>query len=167
MARAPPGPRPVRARDSGPAVSAAPARPSLGLVGSSPHWLRAVADSQAAFVAGTSLHLLGGAGVGKRTLVEALHRAHGAGRRLKITQPPLPDSPAVTEGWLHDVGELLAVPSNVLVLRDVHLSGDQLRQRLSGCDGLSSCRHAAVKRVWCDGTCAPGRTTAAVPTPLA
>ncbi|RZB18880.1 GAF domain-containing protein [Streptomyces sp. F001] len=114
----------------GPAVSAAPARSDLGLVGSSPHWLRAVADSQAAFVAGTSLHLLGEAGVGKRALVEALHRAHGGGRRLEMTQPPLSDAPAATEGWLHDIGELLAVPSNVLVLRDVHLLGDQLRQRL-------------------------------------
>ncbi|MFF8974912.1 sigma-54-dependent Fis family transcriptional regulator [Streptomyces sp. NPDC014995] len=113
-----------------PVVSAAPARPGLGLVGSSPHWLRAVADSQAAFVAGTWLHLLGEAGAGKRTLVEALHRAHGAGRRLEMTQPPLSDSAAVTERWLHDIRELLAVPSNVLVLRDVHLMGDQSRQRL-------------------------------------
>lgn len=114
----------------GPAVSAGPAWPVLGLVGSSPQWLRAVADSEAAFVAGTWLHLLGEAGVGKRTLVEALHRAHGAGRRLEMAEPPLSDAPAVTERWLHDVGELLAVPSNVLVLRDVHFLGDQLRQRL-------------------------------------
>ncbi|MEV1054185.1 GAF domain-containing protein [Streptomyces sp. NPDC049887] len=115
---------------SGPAASAAPARPDPGLVGSSPQWLRAVADSRAAFVAGTPLHLLGEAGVGKRTLVEALHRAHGGGRRLETAQPPPSDSPAVTERWLHDVGELLAVPSNVLVLRDVHLLGDRLRERL-------------------------------------
>lgn len=113
------------------AVSAGPARSNLGLVGSSPHWLRAVADSEAAFVAGTWLHLLGEAGVGKRTLVEALHRVHGAGRRLEMTRAPLSDSPAVTERWLHDIGELLAVPSTVLVLSDVHLLGDQLRQRLT------------------------------------
>ncbi|MFE0251700.1 sigma-54-dependent Fis family transcriptional regulator [Streptomyces sp. NPDC059010] len=113
------------------AVSAPPARSNLGLVGSSPHWLRAVADSETAFVAGTWLHLLGEAGVGKRTLVEAMHRAHGAGRRLEIREAPLSDSPAVTERWLHDVEELLVVPSNVLLLRDVHLLGDHLRHRLT------------------------------------
>ncbi|MFE9446283.1 hypothetical protein ACFYO2_47030 [Streptomyces sp. NPDC006602] len=68
-------------------------------MGSSPSWLRAVADSEAAFVAGTWLHVLGEAGVGKRTLVETLHRAHGAGRRLDMTGVPLSDSPAVTERW--------------------------------------------------------------------
>ncbi len=114
-----------------PAVSAAPARSELGLVGSSPHWLRAVADSETAFVAGTWLHLLGEAGVGKRTLVEALHRAHGAGRRLEMREAPLSDSPAATEHWLHDISELLVVPSHVVLLSDAHLLGDQLRQRLT------------------------------------
>ncbi|MEV0981815.1 hypothetical protein [Streptomyces sp. NPDC049915] len=114
-----------------PAVSAAPAHSNLGLVGSSPHWLRAVADSETAFAAGTWLHLLGEAGVGKKTLVEALHRAHGTGRRLETAEAPLSNAPAVTERWLHDIGELLVVPTNVLVLSDVHLLGDQLRQRLT------------------------------------
>ncbi|WP_328877040.1 sigma-54-dependent Fis family transcriptional regulator [Streptomyces sp. NBC_00299] len=114
----------------GAAVSATPARPVLGLAGSSPQWLRSVADSEAAFLTGTWLQLLGEAGVGKRTLVEALHRAHGAGRRLEMAEAPLSDAPAVTERWLHDIGELLAMPSRVLVLRDVHVLGDQLRQRL-------------------------------------
>ncbi|MEU6370160.1 hypothetical protein ABZ876_31670 [Streptomyces sp. NPDC046931] len=92
--------------------------------------MRAVADSEAAFVAGTWLHLLGEAGVGKGTPVEVLHRAHGAGGRLEMAEAPLSDVPAVTERWPHDIRELLAVPSNVLVLRDVHMLGDQLRQRL-------------------------------------
>ncbi|MEU1260011.1 sigma-54-dependent Fis family transcriptional regulator [Streptomyces chartreusis] len=114
-----------------PAVSAPPARSSLGLVGSSPPWLRAVADSETAFVAGTWLHLTGEAGVGKRTLVEALHRVHGTGRRLEVREAPPSDAPAVVERWLHDIGELLGVPSNVLLLSDVHLLGDELRQRLT------------------------------------
>ncbi|MGW7260752.1 sigma-54-dependent Fis family transcriptional regulator [Streptomyces sp. NPDC054834] len=114
-----------------PAVSAAPARSNLGLVGSAPHWLRAIADSEAAFATGTWLHLLGEVGVGKRTLAEALHRAHGTGRRLKAPEAPLSGSPAVTERWLHDIRELLVVPSNVVLLSDVHLLGDQLRQRLT------------------------------------
>ncbi|WAZ26605.1 hypothetical protein STRCI_008200 [Streptomyces cinnabarinus] len=114
-----------------PAACAAPARSSLGLVGSSPLWLRAVADSEAAFVAGTWLHLLGEADVGKRTLVEALHRAHGTGRRLEMREAPPSDSPAVTERWLYNIGELLVVPSNMLLLSDVHLLGDQLRRRLT------------------------------------
>ncbi|MEU6682842.1 GAF domain-containing protein [Streptomyces sp. NPDC046832] len=114
-----------------PAVSATPARSELGLVGSSPHWLRAVADSETAFAAGTWLHLLGEAGVGKRTLVQALHRAHGAGRRLEMREAPLSDAPAATEHWLDDISELLVVPSHVLLLSDAHLLGDQLRRRLT------------------------------------
>ncbi|KAB1141017.1 GAF domain-containing protein [Streptomyces luteolifulvus] len=114
-----------------PGPAAVPARSNLGLVGSCPHWLRAVADSEAAFVAGTWLRLLGEAGVGKKTLVEALHRAHGGGRSLVMTQPPASDAPAVIERWLHDIQRLLVEPSHVLVLHDVHLLSDPLRQQLT------------------------------------
>ncbi|WP_307659688.1 sigma-54-dependent Fis family transcriptional regulator [Streptomyces sp. V1I1] len=114
----------------GPVISDGPARSSLGLVGSSPQWVRAVAETEAAFVAGSSLHLVGEAGVGKRTLVEAIHRAHGAGRRLEMVEAPLSESPHATEPWLRNVRELLAQPSIVVVLRDVHLLGDHLRRQL-------------------------------------
>ncbi|MGP3925097.1 sigma-54-dependent Fis family transcriptional regulator [Streptomyces sp. 8N616] len=114
----------------GPVVTAGPARSSLGLVGSSPQWLRAVAESEAAFIAGSWLHLVGEAGVGKCTLVEALHRTHGAGGPLAMMEAPLSESPHVAEVWLREVRELLAVPSNVVVLRDVHLLGDHLRRQL-------------------------------------
>ncbi|MGP3949931.1 sigma-54-dependent Fis family transcriptional regulator [Streptomyces sp. 7N604] len=114
----------------GPVVAAGPARSSLGLVGSSPQWLRAVAESEAAFIAGSWLHLVGEAGVGKCTLVEALHRAHGAGGPLAMMEAPLSESPHVAEVWLREVREVLAVPSNVVVLRDVHLLGDHLRRQL-------------------------------------
>ncbi|MET7718341.1 GAF domain-containing protein [Streptomyces sp. NPDC005407] len=114
----------------GPVISDGPTRSSLGLVGSSPQWLRAVAETEAAFVAGSSLHLVGEAGVGKRTLVEAVHRAHGAGRRLEMVEAPLSESPHATEPWLHNVRELLAQPSIVVVLCDVHLLGDHLRRQL-------------------------------------
>jgi sigma-54 dependent transcriptional regulator, acetoin dehydrogenase operon transcriptional activator AcoR len=115
----------------GPVISDGPTRSSLGLVGSSPQWLRAVAETEAAFVAGSWLHLVGEAGVGKRTLVEAIHRAHGAGRRLEMVEAPLSESPHATEPWLRNVRELLAQPSTVVVLRDVHLLGDHLRRQLS------------------------------------
>lgn len=114
----------------GPVISDGPTRSSLGLVGSSPQWLRAVAETEAAFVAGSSLHLVGEAGVGKRTLVEAVHRIHGAGRRLEMVEAPLSESPHATEPWLRNVRELLAQPSTVVVLRDVHLLGDHLRRQL-------------------------------------
>lgn len=114
----------------GPVVPVGGARPSLGLVGSSQQWLRAVAESEAAFIAGSWLHLVGEAGVGKSTLVEAIHRAHGAGSRLAMTEAPLSESPHVTEQWLRDIRDLLAQPSNVVVLRDVHLLGDHLRRQL-------------------------------------
>ncbi|GGX43009.1 sigma-54-dependent Fis family transcriptional regulator [Streptomyces chryseus] len=116
-----------------PAVSAgaAPTRSGLGLVGSSPQWLRAVAETEAAFRAGSWLHLVGEAGVGKRTLVHAIHRAHGDGRRLEMVEAPLSESPHATEHWLRDVRELCAQPSTVVVLRDVHLLGDHLRRQLT------------------------------------
>ncbi|MFF3400104.1 sigma-54-dependent Fis family transcriptional regulator [Streptomyces sp. NPDC002659] len=115
----------------GPAVSAGPSRSGMGLVGSSPQWLRAVAETEAAFVAGSSLHVVGEAGVGKRTLVHALHRAHGDGRRLELVEPPMSETPHAGEQWLRDVRELRAQSSTVVVLRDVHLLGDHLRRQLT------------------------------------
>ncbi|MBT2398209.1 sigma-54-dependent Fis family transcriptional regulator [Streptomyces sp. ISL-100] len=117
----------------GPAVSngAGPARSGLGLVGSSPQWLRAVAETEAALLAGSWLHLVGEAGAGKRTLLHAIHRAHGDGRRLETVEAPPSESPHATEHWLREVRELRAQPSTVLVLRDVHLFGDHLRRQLT------------------------------------
>ncbi|MBT2389003.1 GAF domain-containing protein [Streptomyces sp. ISL-1] len=115
---------------SGPVASAGSTRSGLGLVGSSPRWLSAVAETEAAFVAGSWLHLVGEAGAGKRTLIEALHRAKGAGRRLERVEAPLSESAHATEQWLRNVRELLAEPSNVVVLRDVHLLAAHLRQQL-------------------------------------
>lgn len=114
-----------------PVVSAGPTRSGLGLVGSSPQWLRAVAETEAAFVAGSWLHVVGEAGVGKRTLVHALHRAHGDGRRLELVEAPMSETPHAGEQWLRDVRELRAQASTVVVLRDVHLLGDHLRRQLT------------------------------------
>lgn len=114
-----------------PVVSARPTRSGLGLVGSSPQWLRAVAETEAAFVAGSWLHVVGEAGVGKRTLVHALHRAHGDGRRLELVEAPMSETPHAGEQWLRDVRELRAQASTVVVLRDVHLLGDHLRRQLT------------------------------------
>ncbi|WP_113700807.1 sigma-54-dependent Fis family transcriptional regulator [Nonomuraea lactucae] len=108
------------------------ARPSLGLVGSSPQWLRAVAEVEEAFGAGAWLRVVGEAGVGKTTLVEAVHRAHGAGRPLAVMEPPLSESEHVARQWLDDVLALLRRPSGVVVLRDIHLLGHHLSRRLEG-----------------------------------
>ncbi|MET8677178.1 GAF domain-containing protein [Streptomyces sp. NPDC004647] len=114
----------------GPVDSVGGARSSLGLVGSSQPWLRAVAESEAAFIAGSWLHLVGEAGVGKSTLIEAIHRAHGAGGPLAMIEAPLSESPHATEHWLSHINDLLAEPSNVVVLCDVHLLGDHVRRHL-------------------------------------
>ncbi|MCT9928976.1 GAF domain-containing protein [Planotetraspora sp. A-T 1434] len=114
--------------------SAAPvrrARTSLGLVGSAPQWLRAVAESEAAFTAGSWLRLVGEAGVGKTALIEAIHRSHGAERTLAMMEPPLSESHHAAQQWLDDVRGLLSEPSHVVVLRDVHLLSDHLRRRLT------------------------------------
>jgi transcriptional regulator of acetoin/glycerol metabolism len=104
---------------------------SLGLVGSSQQWLRAVADSEAAFTAGLWLCVVGEAGVGKTTLVEAIHRAHGAEHPLAVIEPPFSESEHAAQQWLHDLGELLAEPSNVILLRDAHLLGHRLLRPLT------------------------------------
>jgi len=107
------------------------ARLSLGLVGSSQQWLRAVADSEAAFTAGSWLCVVGEAGTGKTTLVEAIHRTHGAERPLAVIEPQFAESKQADQQWLHDLRERLAEPSSVVVLRDAHLLGHRLRQQLT------------------------------------
>lgn len=113
-----------------PAVSVRRARSSLGLVGSSQQWLQAVTESEAAFTAGSWFCVVGEAGVGKTTLVEAIHRTHGAERPLAVIEPPLSESQHAAQQWLHDVRDRLAQPSNVVVLRDAHLLGRSLRRQL-------------------------------------
>ncbi|MGN9777687.1 sigma-54-dependent Fis family transcriptional regulator [Micromonospora sp. H33] len=107
-------------------------RADLGLVGSSPQWLRAVTECEAAFTSGSWFLVVGEAGVGKTTLVEAVHRAYGAGRRLVVAEPPSSESPHASEQWLHEVRDRLAESSNVVVLRDVQLLGNGLRRGLRG-----------------------------------
>lgn len=114
-----------------PAVPGRGARLSLGLVGSSQQWLRAVADSEAAFTAWSWLCVVGEAGVGKTTLVEAIHRTHGAERPLAVIEPPFLESEHAAQQWLHDLRERLAEPSHVVVLRDAHLLGHRLRRPLT------------------------------------
>ncbi|GGT55626.1 Fis family transcriptional regulator [Streptomyces kurssanovii] len=115
----------------GPALAAGPGRPGLRLVGSSPQWLRAVAETEAAFAAGSWLHLVGEAGTGKRTLAHAVHGAHSAGLRLETVEAPPSETPNATEHWLREVRELRARQSTVVLLRDVHLLGDRLRRQLT------------------------------------
>lgn len=114
-----------------PAFPGRSARLSLGLVGSSQQWLRAVADSEAAFTAGSWFCVVGEAGVGKTTLVEAIHRTHGAERPLAVIEPPFSESEHAAQQWLSDLRERLAEPSNVVVLRDAHLLGHRLRRPLT------------------------------------
>lgn len=107
--------------------SRAPQLP-LGLLGSSRHWLRAVADSQAALRAGSTLCVVGEAGVGKTSLVEAVHRADGAGRRLAVVDPPATGSRQAAARWSQDLEHRLQGLGDVVVLRDAHLLDRELQQ---------------------------------------
>lgn len=113
-------------------------RSSLGLVGSSQQWVRAVAECEHAFTSGSWFGVVGEAGVGKTTLVEAIHRTHGAQRPLAVLELPLSESPHASQQWLCDVRDRLTDPSAVVVLRDVHLLSPgqrrQLRNLLAGLD---------------------------------
>lgn len=104
---------------------------ALGLLGSSPHWLRTVAESRAALLSGSSLCVVGEAGAGKTSLVHAVHREHAAGRRLLVVEPPPSSSSAAGQQWLRDVEVHLAEPSAVVLLRNAHQLGRHLRTTLS------------------------------------
>lgn len=113
-----PQPRPVSAR-----------RGSLGLVGTSPGWLRAAAEVEEALVAKAWFCVLGEAGVGKGTLVEAIHRKYYAGRGLTVIEPPPMDVGARMDAWLEEIRAHLAQGTSVL-LRDAHLLGRRARGHL-------------------------------------
>ena len=94
---------------------------SLGLLGSSRHWRHAVAAGQDAYRAGSALCVVGEAGVGKTSLVEALHRTHGAGRRLVVVHPPTSSGRHTTDRWVQELGEHLGTHDGVVLLRETHL----------------------------------------------
>ena len=100
---------------------------SLGLVGSSRHWLQAVAAGQDGYRAGSSLCLVGEAGVGKTSLVEVLHRAHGGGRRLVVVHPPTSGARQATERWVQELGQHLGDHDGLVLLRETHLLERELQ----------------------------------------
>lgn len=126
----------VRVHDSphpSPAVRSRGAQLSLGLVGSSQSWLRAVAKCEAAFAARSWFCITGEAGTGKTALVEAIHRTHGAERRLALIEPSHSESEFAVREWLDDLCEHLTDPSNVVVMRNAHLLGPHVRRQLTHC----------------------------------
>ena len=114
-----------------PAVQVRGARLNLGLAGSSQQWLRAVADGQRAFTARSWFCVVGETGVGKTSLVEAIHRAHGSDRPITVLEPPLSQSESAARQWLREVHQQLTGPLSVVVLRNADLLGRRLRRQLT------------------------------------
>ncbi|MDX6228435.1 MAG: sigma-54 dependent transcriptional regulator, acetoin dehydrogenase operon transcriptional [Frankiales bacterium] len=90
------------------------AAPSLpGLVGSGPAWTRCVQQVNACYETGEWIALEGEAGVGKLSLLSAVHRLHNPARHLRVIEPPKPDG---GDAWFAALAEELAEPDAVIVL---------------------------------------------------
>jgi hypothetical protein len=86
-----------------------------------------------------------------------------------VIEPPFSESEHAAQQWLHDLGELLAEPSNVILLRDAHLLGHRLLRPLTHLlehldrattGQLISPHHPSTAGSSCEGTDRAARTPA-------
>jgi sigma-54 dependent transcriptional regulator, acetoin dehydrogenase operon transcriptional activator AcoR len=90
------------------------AAPNLpGLVGSGPAWTRCVQQVNACYETGEWIALEGEPGVGKLSLLLAVHRLHNPAKHLRVIEPPKPDE---GDAWLVTLADELAEPNAVIVL---------------------------------------------------
>ena len=119
--------------------------PPPGVVGSSPTWVKAVAEVQAAYAARVWTAVLGEAGTGKTHLVGAVHRAV-TGRAPTLLDPPVSETVPAEDAWLGAVAEALRDPHAVVVLRGTHLLSPRLALLLT--DALTAADRDACARLF-------------------
>lgn len=115
-----PGTRPVR-------PVARPVRALDRLAGSSPAWQRTIADAARVADSPHPVLVCGPPGAGKLAVVRAMHEPVAGGRDHRIIDASLAaiDGP---DRWLRHVGDALAAPHGVVVIRHV----EQLDERVAG-----------------------------------
>ncbi|MDX6204454.1 MAG: sigma-54 dependent transcriptional regulator, acetoin dehydrogenase operon transcriptional [Frankiales bacterium] len=95
-----------------------------GLVGSGPAWTRCVQQVNACYESREWVALEGEPGVGKLSLLRAVHRMHKPAKHLRVIEPPTFDG---DDGWLAALAEELAEPDAVIVLAHAdRLSSEQV-----------------------------------------
>jgi sigma-54 dependent transcriptional regulator, acetoin dehydrogenase operon transcriptional activator AcoR len=93
-----------------------------GLVGSGPAWSRCVQQVNACYETGEWIALEGESGVGKLSLLRAVHRLHNPAQHLRVMEPPSSDG---AEAWLTTLADERAAPGAMIVL----FHADQLSQQ--------------------------------------
>jgi transcriptional regulator of acetoin/glycerol metabolism len=88
-----------------------------GLVGSGPAWTRCTQQVNACYETGEWMALEGEPGVGKLSLLRAVHRLHNPAQRFRVMEPPSPND---AEEWLSTLADDLATPGAMIVLAHAH-----------------------------------------------
>ena len=93
-----------------------------GLAGGGPAWTRCVQQGAACYASGDWFAIEGEPGVGKLTLLRALHQHRDPDRSLRVVPPP---EATGFDGWLTALSEDLSVPGATVVLQHAERLTDQ------------------------------------------
>ena len=100
-----------------------------GLVGTAPGWIRTGQQVDSCYQAGDWFTVEGEPGVGKRAVLQSVHRKHHPSVRFRVVDPPDPDG---LDGWLTALAEDLAVPSAMIVLAHADRMDDGTAAAVAG-----------------------------------
>jgi transcriptional regulator of acetoin/glycerol metabolism len=86
-----------------------------GLVGSGAVWSRCVQQVDSRYRAGDWMALEGEAGVGKRSLLRAVHRLHNPAAHFRVLEAPEPDG---FDAWLTELVDEISIGKSLVVLAE-------------------------------------------------
>lgn len=119
----------VRPAGRAPARSGPAPTRIVGLIGSAPTWLAAMAEVGDAHARRARICLLGEAGTGKAHLVTALHHSRGRGPCV-LLEPPVEESDRADDDLLDTLRRSLRRPDELVVLRNVQWLSPRVRAAL-------------------------------------
>jgi transcriptional regulator of acetoin/glycerol metabolism len=93
-----------------------------GLAGTGPAWTRSVQQAAACFATGDWFAIQGEAGVGKLTLLRAVHQQQEPGRHFRVAELPRTDE---FDKWLEALSEDLTTPGATVVIRHAERLTDE------------------------------------------